>query len=248
VSAITLRVDASKFDRALRLYLANTKKDVSDVLNSKAGDVALRAAQFSPKASAAEIKDVWRTYDWWPKYINKVLKLGGAKLHLRRKVKTDAEANVWHKEYGSANKHGAMKFGRKTMGYDRALQSGANNKDKIRLSKQILKRRASRAGSFRAVFGVTALRFGKNAGKFIRQGRDFAIKFKKATPDSLLANFVTAFRNTKKPWPGGTRPSASQDVMAKVKIANIALQAGLTYVATDMAKHVLDKLQKQAAK
>lgn len=247
MSNISMRVDTSKFDKALTMYLANTKKDMAEVLNSKAGDVALRAAQFSPKASINEIKDLWKTYEWWPLFINKVLKQGGAKLHLRRRVKTDAERNVWHQEYGPNNKRGAMKFGRKTMGYDRALQSGAKNRDKIRLSKQIIKRRTATVGSFRAVFGMTALRFGKNAGKFVRQGRDFAIRFQKATPQSLLSNFITAFRSKKKPWPGGTRPSADQDVTAKTRIARKALQHALNFVRQDMAQYVLRKLQKRAA-
>lgn len=51
-----LKLDIGDFEEAMRLWAQATQKDSVEILNRAARNVAYRAAQFTPVASAAEIK------------------------------------------------------------------------------------------------------------------------------------------------------------------------------------------------
>lgn len=60
-SSISFSLDTREFEAAMREYQEVTRKDEVEVVNRTAGDVALRAAQFTAKSSAAKINAaMWR--------------------------------------------------------------------------------------------------------------------------------------------------------------------------------------------
>lgn len=249
---ISMKVDTKQFSAALNEYLKYTKKDVSEVLNSKAGDIALRAASVAPSANRMQIASLQEKggYKWpmWPKFINKLISHAGFTLHSRRKAKTDAERNVeWIETPTVVHRYGktsyVTRFGRKSMGQDKVV-----NRDNARVtllrkvSKTIIKRRIATINAMKAVFGIVALEFGKPS-KFERKGRLFKLPTKKATVTDLMAFFILKFASNRKNWPGGTKPNASQDVAGKYRIAVKALHQGINFVVRDMEQYIAKKLQ-----
>lgn len=236
---ISMKVDTSQFSAALNEYMRYTRKDLSEVLNSKAGDIALRSAQVAPSANRASISGL-EGKEWWPKFINKLVTHFGFTLHSRRKAKTEAERNVEWIDTPT----GQTRFGRKSIGVNRQIgRDNARSADLRKISKTIIKRRIATINAMKAVFGIIALKFGKPAGKFERKGRTFELPTRKATPQELWAMFTLKFASNKKEWPGGTRPSAGQDVQAKYKIAVRALHSGINFVVRDMQQYILKKMQ-----
>jgi hypothetical protein len=118
--------------------------------------------------------------------------------------------------------------------------------DAYKVSASIIKRRIATVNAMKAVFGVIALAFGKAAGKFERPGRTFRLPTRKATMQSMFAQFIIRFDSKRGDWPGGTRPNASQDVAGKERIAMKALQRGIAFVVRDMREYVERKLQPHA--
>jgi hypothetical protein len=233
-----ITLDWSEFDKALVGYTAASNKDFAEISNKKLGDVALRASQLSSKASKDVIKNMY-SKTWWPKFIQKVIHLqGGYNLHGRRKA-VGAERNaVW-----IDTPTGKQIKGRKTVGFDR--KATGTYKDALKVSKSIIRRRVQTVGMFKAVFAIAAMPFGKLVSKVERSGRNW-LTVKLATPDNLMASFEIPFRNTHPPWPGGTRPSASADVLKKVQMGYRFLQKGIDFVVSDTDKYIERKMSDTA--
>lgn len=67
MSAIDFKIDTAEFQKAMQEYQDVTGKDGVEVVNRTAGDVALRAAGFTPKSSKGKIfKDLWKLWKGRP--------------------------------------------------------------------------------------------------------------------------------------------------------------------------------------
>jgi hypothetical protein len=234
-----ITLDWKEFDRAMVDYAAASGKDFAEITNKKLGDVAMRAAQFSPKADKGKIRSTgdWHTTPWWPAFIQKVIGKG-FKIHGRKKA-TGSDADVVWIDTPTGKK----KRGRKTMGYDR--MASAMHADAVRVSKAIIKRRLATVGMFRAVFAIASMAFGKLAGKVERKGRNW-LTVKYATLKNPTATFEIPFKNNRPAWQGGTRPSPSADVQKKVSIGYTILQKAVDFVAADMDTYTDRKLAETA--
>jgi hypothetical protein len=55
---ISIKVDLREFNKALKEYVAESKMEIADAINKKAGDIAFRAAVNTPVAKGITVKDV----------------------------------------------------------------------------------------------------------------------------------------------------------------------------------------------
>lgn len=239
---MSLTLDMTQFDQALKEYTAASRRDWQYILNKQIGNVAARASGFAPTGNKSDIESLERK-PWWPKFVRKAINVsGGAAIKFRRKAR-GAELTSSYRDKST----GRMVYGRKRVtGHRMVFSKGASNADLRRISKAIIRARKATWKSIRAAFGVAALKFGVPLGKFERPKRLFALPHQVATPESLTAGFVLPFVNTKSLWPGGRRPSPSADVAAKERMAGVAAQRAVDFVATDMHNWAQPRLQKTA--
>jgi hypothetical protein len=239
-----IKCDWSEFDTAIKQYAGVSKRTFSQIINSKLGDVAFRASSFADKAQKSSIQTFrgWKYSEFgFAKFIQKVIHLkGGFNLHYRRRIKKkEVDFASWIDPVTKRKMTGR----RKTAGVDRKA-TGAYQ-DAVKVGKAIIKRRIQTIGTFRAVFAVTALAFGKLASKVERKGRNW-LTVTYANENNLMATFVIPFKNTKPPWPGGTRPTPEADVRKKVMMSYGYLQKGIDFVTADMNTHVEEKMKADA--
>lgn len=244
---ITSSVDMREFQKALKQYSAASRRDYAYILNKQLGNVAARASGFAPTGNRADIQGL-PNRKWWPAFVRKKMNLsGGMAVKVRRKAR-GAEISSSYRDKAT----GELRFGRKRVALHRMVQSaGAKKADLKRISKMIIKRRLATWKAMRAVFGVAALKFGVPLGKFERPKRQFALPHEIATASNLRSMFTIPFKNKKTPWPKskfGSRPSPNRDVNQKNRIAAIALQSALNFVARDMVRWSQDRLAKTAAR
>lgn len=237
-------VDWSEFDNAIKQYASVSKRTFSEIINKKLGDVALRSSQFAIKTERVKIQDFreWKKGDHgFAKFIQKVIHLkGGFNLHYRRRIKKkENDFASWVDPVTKRRMHGR----RKSAGVDR--QATGAYQDAVKVGKAIIRRRIATIGTFRAVFAVAALAFGKLASKVERKGRNW-LTVKYANENNLMATFVIPFQNKNQPWPGGTRPSPDTDVKRKVAIGYSFLQMGVDVVVQDMNTYIDDKMRADA--
>lgn len=235
-------IDDREFQKTMVDYAAASKKDFNDIVDRTMGNLALRSAQAAKRftASKAEIRAL-ESRDWWPKFISKVLSGGGQSLRLRRKARTSAERNVWWKDTAT----GQMKFGRKTVSYTRGVGNQSKRADKRRISKQIIRRRIATVGSFVAIYSWIASRF--IPGKVRAVGRKNYGKHLVATARTRkkpIAEFRIPFKSSRK-IPDS---NDAKNVSGKVRIAEKALRAGMTFVINDMRTYIDRKMGRTAKK
>lgn len=239
-----IKADWSKFDEVIKQYAGASKKTFSQIINNKLGDVALRASSFAEKAQKSSIQAFrgWKYSDHgFAKFVQKVIHMsGGFNIHYRRKIKKrEIDFASWIDPVTGRKMSGR----RKSAGVDRKA-TGAY-KDAVRVGKAIIKRRIATIGTFRAVFAIAGMAFGKLAGKVERKGRSW-LTVTYANENNLMATFVIPFKNNKTPWPGGTRPSPEADVRTKVVKSYGYLQKGIDFVVQDMRTHVDEKMKEDA--
>jgi hypothetical protein len=243
----TASVDMRQFSEALKQYAAASRRDHAYILNKQLGNVAARASGFAKAGNRSDIRNL-QSRKWWPAFVRKKMNLsGGMAVKVRRKAR-GAEINSNYRDKAT----GELRFGRKRVTLHRMVQSaGAKKADLKRISKMIIKRRLATWKAMRAVFGVAALKFGVPLGKFERPKRQFALQHEIATASNLRSMFTIPFNNKKSAWPKskfGRRPSPSQDVAEKNRIASIALQSALNFVARDMVRWAQARLAQTAAR
>jgi len=83
-------VDVKDFQQAMAFYAAATGKDKASVANRGAKNLAFRAAQFTKKANASEIRSL-KSKAWWWQYVSKVIRDSGVKWTAGRKKKRTVE-------------------------------------------------------------------------------------------------------------------------------------------------------------
>lgn len=241
-----IKVDWTEFDSAMKQYAGVSKRTFAEIINRKLGDVALQTSHIAVKAEKSAIQTFreWKISDHgFAKFVQKVIHMGGGfNIHYRRRIKKkEVDFASWIDPVTKRKMSGR----RKTAGVDRKA-TGAYA-DAVRVGKAIIRRRIATIGSFRAVFAVAALAFGKLAGKVERKGRNW-LTVTYANENNLMATFVIPFKNNKTPWPGGTRPPPEADVRKKATMGYGFLQKGVDIVTADMNQHVEKKMQEDAAR
>jgi hypothetical protein len=242
-----ITVDLRQFNQALREYAAESRRDHAYILNKQMGNVAARASGFAPTGNRADIQNL-ASRKWWWAFVRKKMNVsGGAAVKYTRKAR-GAEITSSYVDLAT----GKMIQGRKRVTLHRMVQSvGARKADLKRISKMIVKRRLATWKAMRAAFGVAALKFGVPLGRFERPHRLFALPHEIASENRARSSFTLPFKNKKAAWPSsgfGRRLSPREDVAAKKRIGNAALQQAVNFVARDMKQWAQERIAKTAAK
>lgn len=242
-----MTVDLRQFNAALREYAAASRRDHAYILNKQLGNVAARASGFARSGNRSDIQSLPSRKWWWAFVRKKINVSGGMAIKYRRKARGAELTSTW-----TDPATGKLRSGRQRVALHRMVQSiSAKKADLKRISKQIIKRRLATWKSMRAVFGVAALKFGVPLGRFERPKRLFALPHELASEGRLRSSFTIPFANKKSAWPQsnyGHRPSPSEDVAAKQKMAGAALQSAINFVSRDMMQWAQERLAKTAAR
>lgn len=245
--ATGMTVDLRQFDAALREYAAASRRDHAYILNKQLGNVAARASGYARAGNRADIQNLPSRKWWWAFVRKKINVSGGMAIKVRRKARGAELTSTW-----SDPATGQLRTGRQRVTIHRMVQSvGAKKSDLKRIGKAIIKRRLATWKAMRAVFGVAALKFGVPLGRFERPKRLFALPHELASASRLRSSFTIPFENKKSAWPQssyGHRPLPTEDVATKQRIASVALQSAINFVARDMMQWAQSQLAKTAAR
>lgn len=263
---VHVQVDTRDLDEAIGFYSLATGKGLAQSADRAVGQWAFFTAHRLPARNIAagkieslptDIKprDGRKAGVWWPAFIQKILNHGsGYKLHLRKAAR-GADANVrWTDPI-----NGKMYSSRRTMGYDRwvkgnvGAKGGVKAADARRVSRKILRRRLSTAGTHRALFGKIADSFGVVRHRaIVGMGRPYLRRVweeSHARPDHLRAGFNLPFGSRyKSDWPGGKRPSPSAAARARMQMCLTAVLDAKANVVKDMTDYARVKIQQAHAR
>jgi len=216
--------NTAEFNQALFEYWVATKKDLAYVVNRQALNVAIKAFQHTPLATASSIIAVTKK-PWWPKFVAKSImsRRKGRRVKVGKKVFRLRSAR-------DVKREGGVNYTR-----DQARQ----------ISAAIINARVKKI-KFIAGGWIPAIKKLKQAKLRARFGGETV------TDDAGIPihKFVkTAYGNANVAFPGA-RPVATiiNRTAASVKVGSFALQKAFDLAAKDMRKYIREKFLPTAKK
>lgn len=237
-------VQLTEFNQALTEYMRHTRRGLAEVVNKKTTSILLNAAKMAPKGNKAAIKSLEDSMEWWPKFINKVLRDSGYTLKFRRMAKgADAQASWVDPSTGKVHK------GRKRMSIYRA--AGRSNADKRRISKSIIRRRTKTINYMKSLFLNAAAKFNPtvrmSAYSTFRRGWD--IKAAPATERDIQATLSIPITTENRPWSySSVWGNEQSNKERKYSVALKVLQQAVANEAASMYEYINRKLAEAAAR
>jgi hypothetical protein len=221
-------IDTRGFAGAMQDYLKTTRKDVADVLNDKAGDVALHAEKHTVRANYAKIV--------------KKLKASGNVGRILKSGRRSRNKKVSHQTFqASAYVYGVLRYYRSTgmmppwafgIMPGKIARAGLRGGNLDAAARIFVSAKLSSIGYIATGWLMVAKFFGKPiTAKVSNKGFAYHSTGKKATPDNLMAVLMNFSRDADK------APKITQ-----------AVQIAMDEVTNDLLAHITAKMQASAKK
>jgi len=247
--SVSLRLDTREFQQALKEYVAVSKKDAADACTHHLGNWALQAARLVKRGNKPAIQSLYKA-EWWYRYVEKVIQKRGFTFTGRRKAKGDERSVGW-RDPATGKWHATRKSvgTRRTIGGE--TENGGSRKDRGRVSRALLKRRAATVFSLVAALSYCGGAMGKLLGRVGHKRTPGAnpryiisgLVTKKATPTNMTTFFQAPFKGKTRETGEG---DASGSAQKKVEFLTAALEAARPLVIADMREYVATKLARRA--